>query len=293
MNTPIFEGCATALVTPFTKDGERIDFAAWERLINRQIESGITNFVVLGTTGENPTIEWDEETAIIQSARDVIGKRGKMIVGTGSNCTKHAVKASEKAMNLGADAVLAVTPYYNKPSQQGLENYYTEIAKEAPTIMYNVPGRTGVNLLPETAARLAQNPGIVGFKEANPSQMAETAHALDDLPWYSGDDLSNFTAYTLGAKGAISVTANLLPEQQQCLYRFVKAGLVDQRARELHQSLLPVNKALFCETNPIPVKAALADLGLCEPTTRPPLTPMQPENFKHLKKAITTFFKER
>jgi len=289
MKKPLFEGPATALVTPFRKN-DKIDFKAWQRLIDYQIDNGIETMVAMGTTGENPTLETDEEQSLIKSALEVTALRAKLIVGTGSINPKHAVEASERAMKAGADAVLAVTPYYNKPTQTELIDYYTEIAKVAPTILYNVPDRTGVNITPRTAVELADNPNIVGLKDAYDCQIIEMAHVLDGvLPLYCGHDASNFAAYVMGAAGAISVSSNVIPAKQRKLYEFVKAGLLDE-ARALHNEIFDFNAALFAESNPIPVKYALSKIGICNNYLRAPLTKANPETERKIYETMQQLF---
>jgi 4-hydroxy-tetrahydrodipicolinate synthase len=288
-----FRGMGTALVTPFKDNGE-IDLDVWEYTIDRQINAGIKNLIVLGTTGENPTIEWHEETELISRARDVIGNRATMIVGTGSNCTKHAQDATMKAFNMGADAVMAVTPYYNKPTQQGLKQYYKSVSQFGPTLMYNVPGRTGVNMLPTTAREIAdENPNIIGLKEANNKQFAEVGAALNgSVPWFSGDDASNLWAQELGARGCISVTANLYPQVMNDLWEMAERGQISE-AEILDEMLRPVHDAMFVESSPVPVKYAMMRHGvLPNAHVREPLINIADESAQAVRKAMDEFAEE-
>jgi 4-hydroxy-tetrahydrodipicolinate synthase len=288
MNKILFEGCATALVTPF-RDGA-VDFPALKKLIEHQIAGGVKALVVLGTTGEPSTLSASERTEIIKFARIAIAGRALMIVGTGANDTTKAIEQSLTAKKLGADGLLVVTPYYNKCTQRGLVAYYNAIADAAqmPIIAYNVPARTGLNMTAATAAEISKNPHIVGLKEAseNLTHITAFAHALHGkMALYSGDDEANLFYLTLGAHGMISVAANVLPAKVTALYDTFKSRDTE-KAAELHDRLYDVCSALFCEVNPIPVKAALAHIGICTDELRAPLTTIEDGNRQRLTEAL-------
>ena len=291
MNEVIFKGSCVALVTPFKNNA--VDYEALEKIINYQIENGTAAILVLGTTGEPPTLTVEEKHEIIKFANKVINKRVKMIVGTGGNNTQKVVEDSKFAIENGADALLVVTPYYNKCTQNGLIAHYNYITEKLkfPIIVYNVPGRTGVNIQVKTAKILAENPYICGIKEAsgNIDQITELCATLNDkFAIYSGDDALNYTFMTLGAMGGISVTANVYPKQVANVIDYCLKGEWEN-ARKLHEKLLPVNKAMFIEVNPIPVKAAMEIEGLCEGKLRLPLTTIEEENKIKLTNILNEF----
>lgn len=293
MNEVIFKGSCVALVTPFKNN--MVDYEAMEKIINYQIENGTSAILVLGTTGEPPTLTTEEKHEIIKFANKVINKRVKMIVGTGANSTQKVVDESKFAIENGADALLVVTPYYNKCTQNGLIAHYNYITEKLkfPIIAYNVPGRTGVNIQVKTAKVLAENPYICGIKEAsgNIDQITELCATLSDkFAIYSGDDALNYTFMTLGGMGGISVTANVYPKHVANVIDYCFKGEWDN-ARRLHEKLLPVNKAMFIEVNPIPVKAAMEIEGLCEGRLRLPLTTIEEENKIKLINVINEFKK--
>lgn len=280
MKKTVFTGAASAIITPLTKDG--IDFESFGKLIDWQIENGIDAIVVAGTTGEGSTLTDEEHRAAIKFAVDRINGRVPVIAGTGSNDTAYAIELSKYAEEAGADALLLVTPYYNKATQNGLIASFTAIADSVniPCILYNVPSRTGCNLTPETIAKLAQHKNITGIKEAsgNLSQVAQIAALCgDNLDIYSGNDDQNVPIMSLGGKGCISVLANIMPrETHEMCESFFNGDIA--RSRELQLNLLPLINALFCEVNPIPAKAACAAMGFGENILRLPLTPMEPEH---------------
>ena len=280
----VFEGAATALITPLTEEG--IDYAAFERLINWQIEEGINGLVVCGTTGEASTLTDDEHRDAIAFAAKVAAGRVPVIAGAGSNDTEYALDLVRCACETGADAVLSVTPYYNKATQNGLYESFkaTADASTVPCILYNVPSRTGCNLLPATVARLSDHPNIVAIKEAsgNISQIAELAALVGDkMDIYSGNDDQILPILALGGKGVISVLSNPMPQETaELCRRFFEGDLAG--ARKLQLDLLPFVNALFSEVNPIPVKAAMARMGFGENSLRLPLTPMEEANEKKL-----------
>ena len=278
MKAPIFEGIATALITPTTPDG--IDYEAFGRLIDWQIEEGVNALVICGTTGEASTLTDEEHRKAIAFAVKRANRRVPIIAGTGSNDAAYAVDLTEFSCKAGADGVLVVTPYYNKATQNGLVRLFTEIADRAtaPVILYNVPSRTGVNIAPATVKTLSEHPNISGIKEAggNISAVAEIAALCgDEINIYSGNDDQIVPIMSLGGKGCISVLANLLPRESAELCARFKAGDI-KGAAAMQLKYLPLIKALFSEVNPIPVKAAMAAMGFCEDYLRLPLTPMEP-----------------
>ncbi len=280
MKKTVFTGAATAIITPF-KDG-KIDYEAFGKLINWQIDEGIDAIVVCGTTGEASTLTDDEHRDAIKFAVDTVRGRVPVIAGTGSNDTAYAIELTNHACEAGADAVLVVTPYYNKATQKGLIEMFTAIADAStkPVILYNVPSRTGCNILPATAAKLAEHENIVAIKEAsgNLSQVAELAHLVGDrLDIYSGNDDQILPILSLGGKGVISVLSNPMPkETSKMCHDFLKGNIAESRKAQL--DLIPFINALFCEVNPIPVKAAMALMGYCENSVRSPLTTMESEH---------------
>ena len=274
---PIFEGAATALVTPLTEEG--IDFAAFGRLIDWQIESGIDALVVCGTTGESSTLTDEEHREAIRYAVGRVGGRVPVIAGTGSNDTAYAVDLAKFSEEVGADAHLVVTPYYNKATQKGLIKMYETIADACslPMILYNVPSRTGVNIEPATYAAIADHPNIAAIKEAggNISKIVETVALVGDkLDLYSGNDDQIVPIMACGGRGVISVLSNLLPrETSELCKRFLRGDVAGAMAMQTRY--LPLVNALFCECNPIPAKAAMSAMGFCEDYLRLPLTPME------------------
>lgn len=277
MKKPVFEGIATALITPI--DGNGIDYNRFGRLIDWQINKGINALVICGTTGEGSTLSDEEHReAIAYSVKRADG-RVPIIAGTGSNDTAYALALTEFAGKAGADGVLAVTPYYNKATQNGLIKMFTQIAdiSSVPVILYNVPSRTGVNIAPKTVAELSKHPNINGIKEAsgNISQVAEIAALCgDEMNIYSGNDDQIVPIMSLGGKGCISVLSNLLPTESVSICEKFAGGDV-KGAAELQLKYLPLINALFSEVNPIPVKAAMAAMGFCEDYLRMPLTSME------------------
>ena len=278
MKKTIFTGMATALITPMTATGA-VDYEAFGRFIEFQIENGINALIVMGTTGENATIEFDEQKEIIRFAVEKVAGRVPVIAGTGTNNTEHVLANTKAACEVGADAVLVVTPYYNKATQKGLIAHFTAVADAStvPVILYNVPGRTGCNLLPKTAAVLSEHPNIVAIKEAtgNMAQMVELrALCGDKLEIYSGEDALTVPMMAMGAKGTISVLSNVVPAQSVAMTDACKAGDFETAA-QWQCRLLPLINALFSEVNPIPAKAAAAAMGYGADFLRLPLTPME------------------
>ena len=277
MKKTVFEGMATAIVTPMTADG--IDYDALGRFIEFQIESGINAIVVMGTTGENATIEYADQKEIIRYTVEKVAKRVPVIAGTGTNNTDHVLHNTKNACEVGADAILVVTPYYNKATQNGLYQHFKTIADAStvPVILYNVPGRTGCNLLPRTVARLAEHENIVAIKEAtgNMAQMVEIMHLCGDkIDVYSGEDALTVPMMAMGGKGTISVLSNVAPAQAVAMTDACRAGDF-KTAAKMQADLLPLINALFSEVNPIPAKAGVSAMGFGEEHLRLPLTPME------------------
>ena len=278
MKNPIFKGIGTALITPMTEAGQ-IDYAAVERLVAYQLEGNIDALIVCATTGEAPTLQDDEHIEVIRFVAEQVDGKIPVIAGTGSNYTDHAVEMSIKARDAGANGLLCVTPYYNKCTQRGLVESFTKIADatELPMIVYNVPGRTGVNIQPATYAKLAEHPRIVGIKEANGdiSSVVDTmARCGDKIDMYSGNDDQIVPILSMGGIGCISVLSNLLPAQtREICTRWFAGDVAGAAALQLRYK--PLVDALFSEVNPIPAKAAMAAMGMCGETARLPLTPME------------------
>ena len=277
MKNTIFEGMATAIVTPMTADG--IDYDALGRFIDFQIDSGINAIVVMGTTGENATIEFEEQKEIIRYTVERVNKRVPVIAGTGTNNTEHVLHNTRNACEVGADAILVVTPYYNKATQNGLYQHFKTVADAStvPVILYNVPGRTGCNLLPKTVARLAEHERIVAVKEAtgNMAQMVEIMHLCGDkIDVYSGEDALTVPMLAMGGAGTISVLSNVAPKESVAMTDAFFAGDI-AKAAKMQCDLLPLINALFSEVNPIPAKAAVSAMGFGEENLRLPLTPME------------------
>lgn len=277
MKAPIFEGIATALITPTTQNG--VDYDALGRLIDWQIDMGVNALVICGTTGESSTLTDEEHRNAIAYAVKRTAGRIPVIAGTGSNDTAYALELTKFSCEAGVDGVLVVTPYYNKATQNGLIKMYTEIADTAtkPVIIYNVPSRTGVNVLPKTVAALADHPNISGIKEAggNISAVAEIAALCGDkINIYSGNDDQIVPIMALGGKGCISVLSNVLPKESALLCAKCLEGDY-KTAAKMQLQYLPLINALFSEVNPIPVKAAMSAMGFCEDYLRLPLTPME------------------
>ena len=277
MKKTIFTGFATALVTPMTENA--VDYEALGRLIDFQIESGINALVAVGTTGENATLEPWEQKEVIRFTVERAAGRVPVIAGTGTNNTAHVLENTKAACEVGADAILVVTPYYNKATQEGLIRHFTTIADAStvPVILYNVPSRTGCNLLPKTVAKLAAHPNIVAIKEAtgNMAQMVELVTLCgDQIDVYSGEDGIVVPMLSMGAKGCISVVSNVVPAQAVAMTDAWFAGDIS-KAAAIQCKLLPLINALFSEVNPIPAKAAASAMGFGEEHLRLPLTPME------------------
>ncbi len=281
------KGLMTALVTPL-KDNQ-VDRPALERLIDRQLEAGVAGLVPCGTTGEAATLSEAERDDVVACCVDRVAGRIPILVGVGTNDTRTTVANAKRAQDLGADGVLVVTPPYNKPTQEGLFRHFASVA-EAVTVdvcLYNVPGRTGVSLLPDTVARLAEIPNITAIKEASGDMKVASEILLRTIKvsLLSGDDFTVLPFMALGGKGAISVTSNIVPELMREIVDAAAAGALDH-ARSVHFRLYPLMRALFLESNPIPVKSALAMMGLVEEAFRLPLHPLSPRHREPLRRIL-------
>jgi len=291
MKKIIFKGCGTAIITPFTNEG--INFSEFEKLINYQIDNGADSIIVCGTTGESSTMTIEEKKSAIEFAIKIVNKRIPVIAGTGGNCTKSAIELTKFAEEAGSDGVLLVTPYYNKTTQAGLIAHYTAIAESTtlPIILYNVPSRTGLNITPSTCLELSKLDNIVAIKEAsgNISQIAEIAALCGDkLHIYSGNDDQILPILSLGGIGVISVLSNVVPDVvHKMTYDFFEGNIKEATASQLNT--LNLTSALFCEVNPIPVKAALNMIGFNVGTPRLPLVEMSEPGKERMKKALTDF----
>jgi len=287
----MFSGAIVAIVTPFKKG--KVDEEALRRLIEEQIAAGTDGIAPCGTTGESTTLSHEEHDRVIEITIDAARKRVPVIAGTGSNSTAEALRLTRHAWEAGADAALMVCPYYNRPTQEGLYHHYRTIAEEVPIpiIIYNIASRTGVNMLPETLARLAKIPNIVGVKEASGSlkQMSDVIQVCGpDFAVLSGDDIFTLALLAIGGKGVISVISNVAPADMAAMVDAFAAGDL-QKARALHYRMSPLIDALFIETNPIPVKAALSLMGKIDYELRLPLCRMVPKNEESLKKAMQAY----
>lgn len=291
MKKLIFKGCGTAIITPFTEDG--VNFEEFKKLIEFQIAEGADSIVVCGTTGEASTMTVEEKKETIKFAIDVANKRIPIIAGTGGNCTKSVIEMTKYAEEVGADAVLIVTPYYNKTTQAGLIEHYKTIAKTTslPIILYNVPGRTGVNILPSTCLELSKIQNIVAIKEAsgNISQVAEIASLCkEDLAIYSGNDDQILPTLSVGGLGVISVLSNIVPRDvHDMVYNFFN-GKVDEAIKS-QLDTLDLTSSLFCEVNPIPVKEAVNLLGYNAGIPRLPLVEMSKNGKERLKNSMLNY----
>lgn len=287
----MFEGSFVAIVTPF-KNG-KVDEKALRELIEFQIAGGVQGIVPCGTTGESATLSHDEHDEVIGVAVDAAKGRAKVLAGTGSNSTWEAAELTQRAQKAGVDGSLQITPYYNKPSQEGLFQHFSSLAKDAdlPIILYNVPGRTAVNMTPQTVRRLAEIDNIVGIKEASGdlTQISEIiSRCGEDFTVLSGDDPLLWPILAIGGKGVVSVTANVLPDKVSRLCRAAENGDGDL-ARTLHYQLMEINEALFIDSNPVPVKAALALMGKIGDELRSPLSPLSGEHLDRLKSVLRKY----
>jgi len=282
-------GSLVAIVTPMKGDGE-LDLGAFRRLIDWHIGEGTDGIVVVGTTGESPTVDFDEHRLLIRTAVEHAAGRVKVVAGTGANSTREAIELAAYAKQAGADMSLTVVPYYNKPTQEGLYRHFRAIAEAVamPHILYNVPGRTVADLQNETVLRLAEVPNVVGIKDAT-ANLERGSDLLRrkpaDFAVYSGDDATGLALMLLGAHGVISVTANVAPRLMHEMCEAAVKGDV-KRAREINNKLLPLHRDLFCEANPIPVKWAVQQMGLAEGGIRLPLTPLADVYHEQVRRAL-------
>jgi 4-hydroxy-tetrahydrodipicolinate synthase len=285
----LLQGSLVAIVTPMEEDGE-LDLGAFRKLLDWHIEQGTDGIVVVGTTGESPTVDFDEHHQLIKIAVDHAARRIPVIAGTGANSTREAIELAAYAKQVGADMSLSVVPYYNKPSQEGLYRHFKAIAEavEIPQILYNVPGRTVADLQIETTLRLAAVPNIVGIKDAT-ANLERGADLLRRKPReflvFSGDDATGLALMLLGGNGVISVTANAAPRLMHEMCAAALAGDI-LRAREINNRLLGLHRSLFCEANPIPVKWAVQQMGLIKGGIRLPLTPLSEGFFSQVREAM-------
>ena len=288
----MFKGSFVAIITPF-KDN-KLDEETLRKLVNFQIENGTDGIVPCGTTGESATLSYEEHEKVIEIVVDEVKGRVPVIAGTGSNNTKEAVELTKAAKEIGADAALIITPYYNKPTQEGLYQHYKKIAEEVsfPIIMYNVPGRTSVNMLPETVARLSKIPNIAGIKEATGSLkvLTDIIRFIDrnDFSLLSGDDFIYFPFLCCGGHGVISVVANIAPKISADIFDYFSSGNFKE-AQKLHIAMNDLAEVMFLQTNPIPVKKAAALMGLVEDEIRLPLVSMEGEPVNKLKEVLKKY----
>lgn len=285
----MFQGSMVAIITPFDAQGN-FDEESYRQLVEFQIENGTDVIVPCGTTGESATLSYDEHDQVIKACIEQANKRVPILAGTGSNATAEAIAISQHAKEMGADGVLLVSPYYNKPSQEGLYQNFKAIAENVaiPQVLYNVPGRTGMNMTAETTIRLAEIDNIVAIKEAsgNVTQASEIiARAGDKIDVLSGDDFLTLPLMACGAKGVISVTANVMPKQVKGMVLAVQENRWDD-ARKIHLQLLDLHQAMFIESNPVPVKTAAALMGKCRVDVRLPLVAMQESTLEKLQMVL-------
>ena len=286
----VFKGSAVAMITP-SKNGA-VDFTAFTRLIELQIASGTDAIVAIATTGEGSTLSMDEKLSVLQFVVERVNGRVPVIAASGGNNTEKVIELSRSAEAIGADALLVVTPYYNKTTQAGLVAHYSEIADnvDLPIIVYNVPSRTGLNVQPATMAEMMRRGNIVGIKEAsgNIEQIVNLAAMCPDCDIYSGNDDHVLPVLSIGGKGVISTIANVMPEAMHALCDAYFKGDT-KLAKEIQIQMIPLWKAAFCEVNPIPVKAMMGLMKLCEPDVRLPLVPLSPEDFKLVRETLEAY----
>jgi 4-hydroxy-tetrahydrodipicolinate synthase len=288
----MFKGSMVAIVTPFDSLG-RFDEETYRQLIEFQLENGTDVIVPCGTTGESATLDHQEHEKVIRACIDQVGKRVPVLAGTGSNATAEAIELSQHAKEMGADGVLLVSPYYNKPSQEGLYLHYKALAEQValPQVLYNVPGRTGMNIEAKTTIRLAEFANIVAIKEAsgNVTQASEIlTQAGDKIDVLSGDDFLTLPLMACGAKGVISVTANIMPAEVKAMVVAVSENRWED-ARNLHLKMLAIHQAMFIEANPVPAKTALSLMGKCRAAVRLPLAPLQPASLEKLQGVMRNY----
>lgn len=284
-----FKGSYVALVTPFKKDGS-IDEEKVRELVNYHIENGTSGISPCGTTGESPTLSYEEHKKMIEIVVDEVKGRIQVLAGAGSNSTKEAIELTKHAKDIGADAVLSISPYYNKPGQRGIYAHFEKIAKEVniPIMLYNVPGRTAMNMTPQTIFELSKLDNIKGIKEAsgNIEQVCEIINLCgDNIDVISGDDALLLPMLSVGAKGVVSVTANFMAKEVSSLIKYFENGEIE-KARQLHQKMFSLNQNMFIETNPVPVKAVMELLGKVNSDVRLPLVSISDENKEILKNIL-------
>lgn len=292
MGFDFLKGSWVAIITPFTKS-LKVDFDAWNRLLDLHLATGTDGLVICATTGEGATLELEEKRELMKIARKKLDGYAHIMFGAGSNDTTQACILASEAASMGADAILSVTPYYNKPPQRGLITHFKSVAEvtELPVILYNVPGRTSCNILPETVAELAEVKNICGIKEAsgNIDQIQKiVASVPEDFAVYSGDDALNLPIMICGGCGTISVTANVAPDLMKNFNDACRRGDWNT-AKKIHYMLLPLHRAMFVETNPLPAKAALSEMGLIKDFCRPPLCTPETSTHKLLKNIVSSF----
>lgn len=288
----MFQGSMVAIITPFDEQG-RFDEESYRQLIEFQIENGTDVIVPCGTTGESATLSYEEHNQVIKTCIEQVNKRVPVIAGTGSNATSEAIEISNHAKEMGADGVLLVSPYYNKPSQEGLFQHYKALAEAValPQVLYNVPGRTGMNMTAATTVRLSQFDNIVAIKEASGdlTQASEiVANCGGNIDVLSGDDFLTLPLMSCGAKGVISVTANIMPKEVKAMVTAIQDGRWDD-AREQHLNLLAIHQAMFIESNPVPVKTAASLMGKCRAGVRLPLVDMQEGTLEKLQSIMKNY----
>lgn len=287
----MFSGSFVAVVTPFKNN--RVDVEKLKELVEFHIKKGTSGIVPCGTTGESPTLSHEEHRVVIETVVKTVNGRIKVIAGTGSNNTNEAIELTRFAKEVGADGCLVITPYYNKPTQNGLYLHFKKIAEtvDVPIIMYNVPGRTGINMLPSTAAKLSKIKNIIGIKEAsgNITQISQIVReCVEEFDVLSGDDAMTFPILAVGGKGVISVAANIAPAEVAGLVEAFNKGDID-KSRKMHLKMLPLFEAMFYETNPIPVKTSMNLMGMISDEIRLPLCKMSEENLKKLKTTLKEY----
>ena len=285
----MFAGAFTAIVTPFK--GGQVDEKAFKGLIHFGLDGGVSGFVPCGTTGESPTLSHEEHNRVVEMTVKEVAGQVKIIAGTGSNSTEEAISLTRHAKKVGVDAALLVSPYYNKPTQEGLYRHFKAIAEavDIPLVLYNIQGRTGVNIENSTMEKLSRLPNIVGVKEASGSilQMSEVIRLCGpDFDVLSGDDQMTFPLMALGGKGVISVVTNIIPDKMSALVRHMLAGEID-KARAIHFEIFELCQAMFVETNPIPIKAALGLMGKIEPEFRLPLCPPASASLEKIRNVLS------
>jgi 4-hydroxy-tetrahydrodipicolinate synthase len=288
----MFRGSIVAIITPFDREGN-FDEETFRQLIEFQIENGTDAIVPCGSTGEAATLDHRGHTEVIRACVDQVKKRVPILAGTGSNSTSEAVELTRAAKEAGADGALLITPYYNKPSQEGLYQHFKAVAEQVslPQVLYNVPGRTGINLTVDTTVRLAELPNVIGLKDASGgvNQAGEIlARTGEEFAILSGDDALTLPFMAVGAKGVISVTANIMPAAVKSLVQAVEEGRWND-ARRQHMEMLDIHNAMFIESNPTPVKAALELMGKCSARVRLPLVTMQPQSIQQLKQVMVRY----